>query len=202
MFMRMCRRAILAILPVLLASTSWSADFDKGQDAYSSGDYETAIAEWQGLAEEGHAGAQFGMGLLYANGFGVTMDDFASLKWYGLAAEQKHPEAQANLGVMYANGWGVRQSDEEAFNWYTLAAEQGIVAAQVGIAKMYSNGFGAEKNIVLAHKWFSIASELGDYNAASKRDDLAAKMSEAQIADAAGQATTWLENNRTLQANQ
>lgn len=200
--MRMRLTVVLAVLPVILASVSWGADFQKGQDAYSSGDYETAITEWQPLAEEGHDGSQFGMGLLYANGFGVPLDDDQALKWYGLAAAQNHADAQGNLGVMHANGWGVPQSDVEAFKWYILAAEQGVVAAQVGVAKMYSGGFGAEKDMVQAHKWFSIASTMGDYNAASKRDDLSPRMSVEQLAEATGLAESWLENYQNLHANQ
>jgi TPR repeat protein len=200
--MRIGLAAIIAVLPVVLLSVSWSADFDKGQHAYSSGDYETAIAEWQVLADEGHASAQFGMGLIYANGFGVPLDDDLALKWYGLAAGQDHAEAQASLGVMNANGWGVPQSDTEAFKWYNLAAEQGVVSAQTGIAKMYFNGFGAEQSIVLSHKWFSIASELGDVNARSKRDDLAVKMSPEQITEATDLAAAWMESFATLHANQ
>ena len=38
---------------VLLGSTgtSWGADYDKGRAAYESGDYETAVREWNPLAE-------------------------------------------------------------------------------------------------------------------------------------------------------
>jgi TPR repeat protein len=200
--MRVRLIAILAVSPLLLWSAASNADFEQGQEAYSSGDYETAIAAWQPLAEAGNADAQFGMGLLYANGFGVSMNDDQALKWYGLAAGQDHAEAQTNLGVMYANGWGVPQSDEEAFKWYRLAAEQGVMAAQMGVAKMYASDFGPEKNFVQAHKWFNIASELGDYNAASKRDDLSARMEAEQVAEATDLAATWLERYRTLQANQ
>ena len=200
--MRIRSKVIFAVFPFLLSSLCWGGDFQTGHDAYSSGDYETAIAEWQALADEGHAGAQFGMGLLYANGFGVPMDDIQALKWYGLAADQNHAEAQANLGVMYANGWGVTQSDAEAYKWYSLAADQGVVTAQLGVAKMHFNGFGAEKDYVLAHKWFSIASEMGDFNAGSKRDDLAKRMSEEQIAVATEMAGAWLERRGTLHANQ
>jgi len=194
--------AILAAFPLLLASAIGNADFEKGQEAYSSGDYETALTEWQTLADEGNADAQFGLGLLYANGFGVAMNDDQALKWYGLAAGQSHADAQANLGVMHANGWGVPQSDEEALKWYSLAAEQGILAAQMAVAKMYASDFGPERNFVQAHKWFNVASELGDYNAASKRDDLTARMPPEQIAEATDLAAAWLENFRTLQANQ
>ncbi len=128
---------IFAVLPLAFSSIGWGADFQEGQEAYNSGDYQTAITEWQPLAEEGQAAGQFGMGLLYANGFGVSMDDDQALKWYRLAADQDHANAQCNLAVMHANGWGVPQSDDEALKWYSLAAEQGIADAQISVAKMY-----------------------------------------------------------------
>lgn len=194
--------SLFTLLPLLLAPVSWGADFAKGQQAYDSGDYETAIAEWQPLAEAGDADGQFGMGLLYANGFGVPLDDMEALKWYGLAAEQNHANAQCNLAVMYANGWGVTQSDDEAFKWYILAAEQGVAEAQTAVAKMYLRGFGVVQDNVQAHKWFSIAAELGDFGAASRRDDLTPKMSAEEVAEASGLATTWLEEHPGLLANQ
>ena len=200
--MRTFSPAVVAVLPFLLSSTSWSADFAKGNEAYNSGDYQTAIAEWQPLAVEGDVDSQFGVGLLYGNGFGVPLDNDQALKWYRLAAAQKHANAQCNLAVMNANGWGVPQSDEEAFKWYSLAAEQGVMLAQLGVAKMYAGGFGAEQDIVQAHKWFSIASALGDYNAGSKRDDLVSRMSAEQIAEATGLAEAWVESFQNLHANQ
>ena len=189
------------VLSLLFSPVSWGDDFEKGQEAYNIGDYETAIAQWQPLAESGDADGQFGMGLLYANGFGVMLDDNQALHWYGRAADQNHAKAQCNLAVMHANGWGVPQSDAEAFKWYSLAADQGVTEAQVAVAKMYMNGFGAPKDYVKAHKWFSIAAEIGDLNAASSRDDIAARLSPEELADSGQQATLWLENHPGLLAN-
>lgn len=196
-------RLVGFILTLLLffAPASWGADFAKGQQAYDSGDYETALAEWQPLAEAGDANGQFGLGLLYANGFGVDLDDAQAIKWYGLAADQGHAQAQCNLAVMHANGWGVPQNDDEAFRWYILAAEQGVVEAQSAVAKMYLRGFGVAQDNVQAHKWFNIASELGDFGAASDRDELTPKMSPEQVAEATSLATTWLEAHPGLLAN-
>ena len=200
--MRIRLTSILTVFLLLLSPISWGAEIDKGQAAYDSGDYQTAITEWQPLAEAGHAAGQFGMGLLYANGFGVSLDDAQALKWYQLAAEQNHADAQSNIAVMYANGWGVPQSDEEAFKWYSLAAEQGVTSAQIAVAKMCSGGYGTAQDNVQAHKWFSIAAELGDYNAASKRDELAPRMSADDIAAADLLAKTWMESYETVHANQ
>ena len=53
----------LLILPVLLltllvGNPAFSADFQKGLDAAQSGDYATALREWEPLAEQGDARAQ------------------------------------------------------------------------------------------------------------------------------------------------
>ncbi len=199
--MHICPTTFLAVLPLILSSISWSADAAKGQEAYDLGDYETALTQWQPLAEEGRADSQFGMGLLYANGFGVPLDDDQALKWYRLAADQGHTQAQCNLAVMHANGWGVPQSDDEAFKWYSLAAEQGVAEAQISIGQMYWGGFGAAQDNVQAHMWFTIASELGDYDAAFKRDDIAASMSAEEISEADRLASVWIESYRNLQVN-
>ncbi len=61
--MRIRLTSILTVLPLMLSPDSWGADIAKGQEAYKSGDYQTAIAEWQPLAETGQAAGQFGMSL-------------------------------------------------------------------------------------------------------------------------------------------
>ncbi len=202
MIMRIHSIAALVMLILIAPSTGWSADFEKGQEAYNIGDYQTALTEWQPLAEEGHADAQFSLGLLYASGFGVALNDNLALKWYRSAADQGHAEAQCNIAVMYANGWGVSQNDEEAFGWYKLAANGGVTRAQMSLAKMYSSGFGTEKNSVEALKWFTIASDLGDYGASSKRDDLAARISADEVSEANRLANVWMDSHQGLLANE
>jgi len=53
------------------AGVSESADFQKGLTAYQSGDFATALREWKPLAQQGDAGAQYYLGLMYAQGKGV-----------------------------------------------------------------------------------------------------------------------------------
>ena len=190
--MNIFQRPFLAVISLILASTSWSADFAEGMEAYNSADYQTALTEWQVLAEEGHADGQYGLALLYANGFGVSLDDDQALKWYRLAADQGHAEAQYNLGVMHGNGWGVPQSDSECFKWHSLAAEQGVTAAQVSVAMMYMGGYGTGQNNIQASKWFNIAAEFGDLNAGTKLDYINELMTEAEVAEANGLASTWM----------
>ena len=120
----------LFILPVLfltlLVGNPASADFQKGFDAYERGDYATALREFRPLAEQGNAGAQNDLGVMYEKGQGVSQNDKTAVKWYRFAAEQGFASAQYNLGLMYRKGQGVPQNYKTAVKWYKLAAEQGL----------------------------------------------------------------------------
>jgi TPR repeat protein len=82
-------------------------------------------------AERGDAGAQFNLGVRYANGRGVLQDNKEAVKWYRLSAEQGDAIAQCNLGGMYNEGQGVPQDYKEAIKYFRLSAEQGNADAQM-----------------------------------------------------------------------
>jgi uncharacterized protein len=114
-------------MTVLLGSSGvcWSADFQKGVDAFDRGDYATALKEWTPLAEQGFAKVQHNLGVMYRNGQGVPQDDKTAVKWFTLAAEQRDVRAQTYLGLMYANGDGVPQDYVRAHMWFNLSASIG-----------------------------------------------------------------------------
>ena len=68
------RFTIVLVLSIFCLATPAWADFQAGVDAYRSGDYATALREWRPLTEQGHAFAQFNLGILYANGRGVPQN--------------------------------------------------------------------------------------------------------------------------------
>ena len=86
-------------LAILLGSTgtSWGADFQKGLVAAYRADYATALRVFRTLAEQGHAGAQYSLGVMYLEGQGVAQDDKTAVKWWTLAAEQGHTQSQVNM---------------------------------------------------------------------------------------------------------
>jgi uncharacterized protein len=125
-------------LIILLGSVgmSVSADYQKGVTAYQSGDYATALSEFQPLAEQGNADAQYNLGQMYRKGQGVPQNHKTAAKWYKLVAEQGDAVAQFHLGVMYEHGEGVPQNHKTAVKWYKLAAEQGDAFAQRKMDKL------------------------------------------------------------------
>lgn len=79
---------------------------------------------------QGHAGAQFHLGLMLVEGRGVPRPDAeAAAMWHRMAAEQGQAQAQHSLGEMLAAGTGVAVDNTEAVLWLRRAAAQGVVAA-------------------------------------------------------------------------
>ena len=113
----------------MLATPSEAQDFDAGKEAYERGKYAAALHEWRPLAEQGHAQAQYNLGVMYLVGNGVAQDNAEAMKWYRKAAEQEVAFAQHMLGFMYARGLGVAQDLIQAHMWSNLAAGQGNEAA-------------------------------------------------------------------------
>ena len=117
-----------------LIPTGAMAGFKEGDAAYGNGDYAKALKEWRPLAIKGNAKAQYGLGLMYANGQGVAQDYKEAARLWGLAAVQGNASAQFNLGLMYYNGKGVAQDYKEAARLYRLAAAQGNAKAKNSLA--------------------------------------------------------------------
>lgn len=188
MFIRFPITLVLSIF--CLALPAW-ADFQAGMTAHDREDYATALREWQPLAEQGNALAQYHVGMLYHKGRGVPQDDRQARKWYAKAAAQGQPKAQFSLGTLYFNGEGGSKDYQQALRWIRLAANQGEALAQTKLAIMYDDGNGLPKDKVQAYKWLSLAATNGDKPAPMLRDLLAKEMTAAQIAEAKKLAGEW-----------
>jgi TonB family protein len=81
-----------------------------------------ALHEFMPLADHGNAQAQTYLGMMYANGQGVSEDDVTAILWYTRAAINGNTDAQARLGDMYAFGKGVPTDDAIAAYWKWRAA--------------------------------------------------------------------------------
>ena len=170
------------------AVSAQAQDWAKGFSAYEGGDFATALKEWRPLAEQGDADAQYNLGVMYDNGDGVAQDYAEAVRWFRLAAEQGYAYAQSNLGVMYQNGNGVVQDYAEAVKLYRLAAEQGHAGAQNNLGVMYAYGNGVLQNNILSHMWYNIASANGKKKSSEWRDNIATKMTSADISKAQAMA--------------
>lgn len=141
------------------------AALQKGTHAWLSGDYTTALAILGPLAEDGNAGAQSILGVMYAGGYGVRQNYTQALYWLGKAAAQGDTKAQYILGDLYAQGEGVPRDYALAAYWWNKAATQGFAQAQYALGLMYDRGDGVRQDYTSARYWYGKAAEQGNTDA-------------------------------------
>ena len=188
MFFRLMPALVWSVF--CFAVPAW-ADFQAGLDAHDREDYATALREWQPLAEQGDALAQYHVGMLYHKGYGVPQDDAQARKWYAKAAAQGQAKAQFSLGTLYFNGEGGPKDYQQALHWFRLGANQKDALCQTKLGIMYDDGEGVPRDKVQAYMWISLAATNGDKSAPMLRDILAKGMTEAQITKAKKLASEW-----------
>ncbi len=104
---------------------------------YQQGEYNIAKKMWLPLARSGDCDAEYAIGLLYFDGFGVRKNRETALRWWGRAAAQAQPQALNSMGVIYAH--------------------RSVPYTRLNCKK----GCGEPKNLVEAYKWFGLAEEYG-----------------------------------------
>ncbi|MCX7093126.1 MAG: J domain-containing protein [Methylobacter sp.] len=107
------------------SSANSEAMFQQAYELNDRGRYEEAFSLYRQLADQGHAKAQFNLGVMYDRGHYVTQDYVQAVSWYVKAAEQGNANAQYNLALKYQMGQGVTQDESKAAYWYRRAAEEG-----------------------------------------------------------------------------
>lgn len=118
----------------------------QGVAAFKDENYSQAMTLWQLLAETGNHDAQYNLGLMFHNGWGVERDLKQAHEWYTHAANQGNTDAMYNLGVMYLNGEGVFQSARQALDLFTYAATAGHTPSMHNLGVMYAYGMGCKQD--------------------------------------------------------
>ncbi len=161
----MPRVSILTLLLFILAPAPALADAaarERGTAALRAGDDAGAFEILAPLADAGDAEAQFLVGLLYAQGRGVTQNFWQAGRYYRSAGEQGHAGAQVNLGSLYENCYGNGPCNSEAAAaWYRRAADQDHPTGLYNLATMYASGHGVAEDEWSARVLMRKAAELG-----------------------------------------
>lgn len=119
----------------------------------------------------------------------------AGVKWMRPAAAQGLPPAQFALGLAYESGKGARGNEKTAAKWYLAAADHGDPGAQSRLANLYERGAGVDTDYKESYFWYAVALR-NPKDATAKQDNeglkrVAAKLSAADVADAAKIAQGW-----------
>jgi hypothetical protein len=114
--------------------------YRKGQERYKTKDYKGALPYYLQAADAGYAPAQFSLGIMYENGYGVNKDYAQAVSWFRKAADRGYASAQFSLGVMYRYGDGVNRDYTQAVSWFRKAAAQGHSYAQKALEQLEKGG--------------------------------------------------------------
>ena len=156
----MIRAALVVglVLGLGLSAPAAVADTRAGIAAHARGDYAAAAEAWRSPAAEGAARAQYGLGLLHAEGRGVPADPARALGWYTRAAERGFAPAQYNLAVLHERGAGVPRDIAQAVFWYAEAARRDFAPAATNLALAYLDGRGLPRNLEAAVQTLAVAT--------------------------------------------
>ncbi len=186
-----------ADLGYTLAQKSLGEMYEEGQGMPQ--DYAEAMKWYREAADLGYGDACERLGEMYEKGCGVPQNSSEAAQWYRKAANLGDGEKQYELGLRFQEGRGITRDDTEAVWWYRRAAEKGNLLfcfrALFQLGFMHYLGHGVPQDYVLAHKWVNIAASNltgPERDKAEKtRDEIEAKMTPAQIAEAQKLARDW-----------
>jgi uncharacterized protein len=85
-------------------------------------DYAEAAKWYRLAADQGNPEAQIALGVMKANGQGMSKSEEETARLFRLAADQGRATAQVNLGIMTVNGQGIHRT--------TLRLQSGFALAQ------------------------------------------------------------------------
>ena len=134
------------------------------QEAMARAQWTVAFERCRAEADSSSA-ARRNLGILYAEGKGVTRDDRLASVHLGLAAQDPQlPDTQAVvlMARRYDSGAGVTADRNKGAGLWEVAAEMGVPEAWSIIGARYALGDGRRKNEAMAVRWYTKAAEAGE----------------------------------------
>jgi TPR repeat protein len=146
---------------VVFSSVSYGGVVEEAYDIIRGGDPEKGYSMLLPHAEDGNPQAQYGLAILYKEGWGTDKDVHKAIDYYQKAAKLGHLRAMFDLGMFYQTGQLVTQDYTKAVKWYEQAAKRGYSAAMYGLGGLYFNGLGVEKDKEVGRSWYMQSAEAG-----------------------------------------
>jgi tetratricopeptide (TPR) repeat protein len=152
----------LSLLILTLFPSALFADLlSEGEAAIAEEKYNKALKLFSSAAKRGKADGEYGMGVLYSEGWGVNKSETKAFDWFHKAASQGFPPAQYSIGNAYFNGTGVEISIPEAEIWWDTAARNGYGQAQFNLGMLLFNSSGSDDAKEQGIAWTRAAAQQG-----------------------------------------
>ena len=135
--MKTSRRCILLLLSAALSSPLPASDVSDAISAMRAGNYAETYCVLKPYAESGDPEAQYNIGWMYLNGYGLMMNDRLALDWWQRASDQGYIDATFSIAMLYSLGEGQVETDmDKAVDYYLRAVEDGHEDANMIIRSM------------------------------------------------------------------
>ena len=118
---------------------------------------------------------------------GIASDQEQYLYWLEKTAKSGQPFSMVNMAITYRQGLGVEKDLDKAFEWLKRAAEQDDLSALGMMGEYYEKGMVVEQDFVTAYMMYDLSGSTPN----KKRDNIAEKMTEAQIREAIARSWQW-----------
>ena len=151
------KKLLLLLLSLGIIGSAY-ADWKDGYLAYEKGDYVTAFAVWEPLAEQENIGAQIQLILMYTEGTGVEKDLTKANYWTARRDKAalyliEESTAMTDFYSFYREG-----DYAAAFEELVSSAVQGYPLAQLNLGNSYAHGNDlASKDMKRAKFWIQKA---------------------------------------------
>ncbi len=165
-------------------------------------DTKVALRLFERAAVAGLTPAQFRLGNMFEKGIGTPRDIALARVWYTRAAERGNAKAMHNLAVLHAEGISGKPDYATATEWFRKAAELGVRDSQYNLAILLGRGLGVAADLGQSYLWFAVAAGQGDEDAAKKRDEVALRLTPADLATAKLSAERWRPAPLKAEANE
>ena len=146
---------------------------------------------YERAAQAGLPPAQERLAMLMEKGIGIGRDTKQAAAWYERAAQGGNIRAMHNLATLLASGLNGKPDYAAALRWYGEAAEAGLKDSQFNMGVLLARGIGTKQDLAKAYMWLALAAAQGDADAARKRDELAGRLSPAELKTAQASIEKW-----------
>ncbi|MCG6938488.1 MAG: hypothetical protein LJE83_10010 [Gammaproteobacteria bacterium] len=178
---------------IIFTADAGTHKLDEAVKAMRSGDFAVAYCIMRPLAEYGDPDAQYNIGWMYMNGYGLRVNDRLALEWWQKASRQRHADASFSIGMLYSMGEGnIPKDANKAIDYYLLALEQGHEDAITVLQSMI-----LRNDRVIRPRMHSIVSQHADLFGV-KRQVKAEKLNARNGATLEDKIVTQLQKGQTV----
>lgn len=148
----------LLFLSISLFALGARAGYAEGEMAFNEQRYTQAFTEFLPLAESGDFRAQYYVGYLYLNGYGIPRDERSARKYLQNSVDQNYDMAQSLMAFLYDKGEVMPKDKKKSLALYEQAAAQGNSSALLNLGVAYYTGDGVERDPKKALEYFTKVS--------------------------------------------